>query len=105
MIIFNEKFKGTNVTINAMHPGAVRTEAGRDNDKLYLWFKKNIYDRILQSPEISARALYYLGVSSKLNGVSCKFFNLTKEENLAPQALDKQMAEKLWDLTLKILKI
>jgi len=56
----------------------------------------------LKSAKISAEALYYLGVSEELNGVSGKFFNLTTEEEPAPPALDKEVAYALWDQTLSI---
>ncbi|MFC1786207.1 short-chain dehydrogenase, partial [Candidatus Neomarinimicrobiota bacterium] len=66
MLIFNEHFKNTNVSINAMHPGAVKTDTGQDNGPVYRWFKRKFFDKALKSPEISAEALYYLGVPKKL---------------------------------------
>jgi NAD(P)-dependent dehydrogenase (short-subunit alcohol dehydrogenase family) len=101
MLIFDEHFKGTGVTINAMHPGAVKTETGQENGPVYRWFKKNMLDRSLRSPEISAEALYYLGASDKIRGISGKFFNLTTMEEPAPPALDTETAHELWDLSLK----
>ena len=44
----------------------------------------------------------YLGVSSKLDNISGKFFNLTTEEEPAPPALDKDAAEKLWEISCKL---
>lgn len=102
MIIFNEYFKDSGVTINAMHPGAVRTGTGRENSAFYKWYKRSVIDRLSQSPEISAEALYYLGVSKEMDGVSGKFFNLTTEEELAPPALDREAAQKLWEVSLSM---
>ncbi len=102
MIVFNEKFRDTGVTINTMHPGAVKTDTGQGNGPVYRWFKRNLFDKTLKTPEISAEALYYLGVSSDLNGVSGKFFNLTTEELPAPPAMDREAAYELWDETLKL---
>ena len=102
MLIFSEKLKGSAVTINTMHPGAVKTKTGQDNGPLYLWFKKNIFDRTLKSPQISAEALYYLGVSKELAGVSGKFFNLTTQEDPAPPAVDEEVAYELWQKTLEM---
>lgn len=103
MIVFDEHFKDTGVTINTMHPGAVKTETGQENGPVYRWFKRNFFDKTLKSPDISAEALYYLGVSDELDGVSGKFFNLTTREEPAPPALDKEVACDLWDITLKML--
>jgi retinol dehydrogenase 13 len=105
MIIFNERFRDTGVSINAMHPGAVKTETGQENGALYRWYKKNILDRTLKPAEISAEALYYLGVANELEGVSGKFFNLTKEEVPAPPALDAEAAQEIWEKSLKITKL
>jgi len=102
MHIFNEYFRISGVTINAMHPGAVKTETGQENGPLYLWYKRNILDRILRPVSISSDALYYLGVSSKLEGVSGKFFNLTAEEEPAPPALDIEAANELWAISLDL---
>ena len=70
MIVFDEHFQNTGVSINAMHPGAVRTETGQENGPAYLWFKRNFIDKTLRSPEISAEALYYLGVSKRWKRVA-----------------------------------
>jgi short-subunit dehydrogenase len=102
MIVFNEHFKNTGISINAMHPGAVKTDTGQENGPVYRWFKRNFIDKTLKSPEISAEALYYLGVSREIEGVSGKFFNLTTEEEPAPPALDKEVAYELWEKSLKL---
>jgi retinol dehydrogenase 13 len=102
MIVFNELFKNTGVTINTMHPGAVKTETGQENGLVYRWFKRNIFDKTLKSPEISAEALYYLGVANELDHVSGKFFNLTTPEEPAPPSTDGEVAYELWEKTLKM---
>lgn len=102
MIIFNEHFKDSGVTINTMHPGAVKTETGQENGVVYRWFKRNFFDKTLKTADISAEALYYLGVSAEMAAVSGKFFNLTYQEEPAPPALDSDVANSLWDLTLKL---
>ena len=99
MIKLNEYFKGTGVTVNAMHPGNVKTNSGQNNGKMYKLFKRILVDRTAKDAEISAEALYYLGVCSELESTSGKFFNLTTEEEPAPPALDKDAAEKLWLLS------
>ncbi len=102
MLVFSEYFSHSGVTINTMHPGAVKTDSGKDNGPLYQWYKKNILDKILKSPEISAEALYYLGVSKKVEGITGKFFHLTTEEEPAPPALDKEVAHALWYKSLEL---
>lgn len=102
MLIFADKFKNSSVTINTMHPGAVKSDSGKDNGKLYKWYKKNIIDRTLKPAENSAEALYYLGVSHDMEGKSGNFYNLTTLEEPAPPALDKEVAYELWQKTLEM---
>ncbi|MBN1895532.1 SDR family NAD(P)-dependent oxidoreductase [bacterium] len=102
MIVFAEQFKNTGVSINAMHPGAVKTETGQDNGPLYRWYKRHFIDKTLKSPDVSAEALYYLGVSKKMEAVSGRFFHLTTEEEPTPPALDKEVAYQLWEKSLDL---
>jgi short-subunit dehydrogenase len=101
MIILDDYCKNSGVTVNAMHPGNVKTETGQENGPVYRWFKRNFLDKGLRSPEISGEALYYLGASNEMEKVSGKFFNLTREEVPAPPALDKGAAGDLWKLSLE----
>jgi short-subunit dehydrogenase len=101
MYVFNEHFMGSGVSINSMHPGAVKSETGQENGPLYRWYKRNIMDKTLRPTEISAEALYYLGVSREIEGLSGKFFNLTRQEVPAPPALDAEAAHELWKKSIE----
>jgi NAD(P)-dependent dehydrogenase (short-subunit alcohol dehydrogenase family) len=103
MHIFARELAPSGVTINAMHPGMVRTETGKDNGKLYKWYKRTFIDSRSATPDISAEALYYLGASAALARTSDTFFHLTTEEELAPPALDMEAAEVLWEKTSMLL--
>lgn len=102
LISWSNSFAGSGVTVNAMHPGNVKTNSGQNNGTLYKLSKKIFVDRAANTPDISATALYYLGVSPALQGVSGKFFHLTTEEEPAPPALDKNAADELWQLSLAL---
>ncbi|WP_218150987.1 SDR family NAD(P)-dependent oxidoreductase [Trichococcus pasteurii] len=102
MIKFEEYFRGSGVTINAMHPGAVKTATGQDNGPLYKWFKKNVLDKTLNPVSVAAEAMYCLGVSEDLAAISGEFFNLTTLEEPAPPALDVENAIVLWEISLKM---
>ena len=102
MILFDEQCKNTGVSINAVHPGAVKTVTGQENGPIYRWFKNNLLDKTLKSADVSAEALYTLGVSKRFDSVSGKFFNLTTVEEPAPPARDREMAELLWEKSLDL---
>jgi len=91
------------VSINAMHPGMVRTQTGRDNGRFYQWYKKNVIDRLSASADVSAEALYYLGTSPDLAQTTDTFFHLTTVEELAPPAQDLEAAEALMAKTREFL--
>jgi retinol dehydrogenase-13 len=102
MLLLAEYFRPWGVTINALHPGAVRSGSGQENGAVYRWKKRHLYDKILRPAEISAESIYYLGVSDEIEGVSGKFFNLTTEEEPAPPALDKEAAYELWTKSVEM---
>jgi retinol dehydrogenase-13 len=102
MLVFEEYFRSAGVTINAMHPGAVRSETGQENGAFYRWVKRNLYDKMLRPTEIASESIYYLAVSSAMEGVSGKFFNLTTGEEPAPPALDKEAAYEIWAKSLEL---
>jgi retinol dehydrogenase 13 len=105
MLLFDEVFRPRGVTINAMHPGAVRSETGQENGAFYRWVKRHIYDAILRPTEIAAESIYYLGVSKEMEGISGKFFNLTTEEEPAPPALDREAAYEIWAKSVEMTKV
>lgn len=102
MLKLNEYFRESGVTINAMHPGNVKTNSGQNNGVIYKYFKKMLLDRNAQPVNFAAEALYYLGVSDEVAKSSGKFYNLTTEEEPAPPALDMAAAEKLWEISLEL---
>ena len=95
MHILSAELAPYQVTMNAMHPGMVRTQTGRDNGKFYQWYKRNVIDHFSASADVSAEALYYLGTSPALAQTTDVFFHLTIKEELAPPARDIEAAEAL----------
>ena len=104
-LLFDEYFRNSGVDINAMHPGAVRSETGKENGAFYRWFKRNLFDKMLRPTDIASESIYYLGVSKEMEGVSGKFFNLTTEEEPAPPALDKEAALEIWAKSVEMTKV
>jgi NAD(P)-dependent dehydrogenase (short-subunit alcohol dehydrogenase family) len=99
---FADRLRGTGVTINAMHPGDVRTNIGGNNGPLYRLFKNTIIRLMLKDPAISGEALYWLAASVEAGGASGKFFHLTTEEKPTATALDRELGKKVWALSRKL---
>jgi NAD(P)-dependent dehydrogenase (short-subunit alcohol dehydrogenase family) len=95
-----ERLQGSSVTINAMHPGEVKSAIGNNNGRLYKWYKANILWKSLKDTRISGEALHYLAADPAVEGVSGSYFNLTHSEKPAPHALDRNVGRAVWDKTL-----
>lgn len=94
-----QQLNGTGVTINAMHPGAVKTNIGLDNGPLYRWYRRNFINRFLDDPEIAGDALYYLAAAPELADVSGRYFNLTIEEPPASYVMDPALTPRVWQIS------
>jgi retinol dehydrogenase 13 len=97
--VLAEQLKGTGVTINAVHPGNVRTMIGLNNGRLYQWYQRTLIWPFLKDPVISGEAIYYLAAAPEMEGVSGKFFNLTIEEKPARHALDLATRKRMWEIS------
>jgi retinol dehydrogenase 13 len=99
---FADRLKGSGVTINAMHPGDVKTNIGNNNGPLYRWFLHHVTWRLLKDPVISGEALYYLAAAPELTAVSGRFFHLTIDEKPAAHALDREKGRKVWNMSIQL---
>jgi NAD(P)-dependent dehydrogenase (short-subunit alcohol dehydrogenase family) len=90
---------GTGVNINAMHPGAVKSNIGMDNGLLYQWSQRLLVRPFLRKTKISGDAIFYLAAAPEMQNVSGKFFNQTVEENPMPHALDRKLGKRVWQIS------
>ena len=98
----NDQLKGSQVTINALHPGDVRTNIGSNNGWLYKTFLRHVIWHTLKDPVISGDAIYYLASAPEMSAISGRFFNQTIEEKPAAHALDREMGKRILALTMKM---
>jgi retinol dehydrogenase 13 len=89
----------TQVTINAMHPGGVKTNIGNNNGPLYRWFSRNVIWHFLKDPKTSGEAIYFLAAAPELSNMSGRYFNRTVEEKPAPHALDRKLGKAVRDIS------
>jgi len=99
---FADLLSGSGVTINAMHPGAVKSNIGNNNGPLYRWYKDKIISRTLRDPAVAGQALHYLATAPELETVSGQYFNLTHPEKPAPHALDREVGRIVWKESLQL---
>lgn len=96
---FSEKLGESGVTINAMHPGEVRTNIGMNNGILYRTYQRYLLWWILKQPVISGNAIYYQAAAPEMAGISGRFFNQTIDEKPAPHALDRNLGKRVWSIS------
>ncbi|XP_078411476.1 retinol dehydrogenase 12 [Cetorhinus maximus] len=90
----------TGVTVNAVHPGVVRTEIMK-NHNLFLRIIFNLIGIFFfKSAEEGAVSTIYCAVSKELEGVSGKYIDSDCSVTLpSPTAQDQALAQKLWDIS------
>lgn len=103
-IKFARLLEGSGVTINAMHPGAVKSNIGQNNGFLYRFFFRHFTWYFLKDASISGDAIYYLCTDPKVKDISGKFFNLTIPEIPAKHARKESLIDPVWDLSLQLTK-
>ena len=96
------RLAGTGVTVNAAHPGAVRTELGQNNDAPILKFLTGLVRPFFRSPERGAETSIWLCSSAQVAGVTGGYFADCKEHKAHPRAHDRVAARRLWAESAKL---
>lgn len=100
-----DRLRGSGVTINAVHPGEVKTNIGMNNELLYRLYNRYFIRWFLKDVSISGNALYYAAAAPELAQTSGVFFNLTIPEKPARHALDRELGKKIWEISERLARI
>jgi NAD(P)-dependent dehydrogenase (short-subunit alcohol dehydrogenase family) len=93
-----ERLKGTFVTANCLHPGAVGTNFGKNNGgPMTLFFRAA--KPFMRSPEQGADTLIWLASSPDVEGVSGTYFSDRKEIEAKKIAHDPATRRRLWEIS------
>lgn len=99
------RLKGTNVTVNCCHPGAVMTEIGRHGPKILWYLFVLLFIPLFKTPMEGAQTQIRLALDPELSNVSGKYFSDCKEKNPSKQSQDDELAKWLWDKSVELLKL
>ncbi|HSE40237.1 MAG TPA: SDR family oxidoreductase [Acidobacteriota bacterium] len=95
------RLEGSNVTVNALHPGFLSTGIFREAPG----FVRFLVRLVAGSPRRGADAIIRLATVPEMQNISGKYFNGKKETPSSPISYDRAAAERLWkistDLTAK----
>ena len=95
------RLEGTGVTVNALHPGLVRTNIARNNGVLGRVVNFFIGARGV-SAEQGADTLVYLASSPEVEGISGRFFVNRRDVASSRLSYDTDLASGLWDLSQRL---
>ena len=96
-----ERVQGTRLTVNALHPGAVRSQLGAQN----AWYAGRILALVkpfLRTAERGAETSIYLATSDEVTTTSGEYFYDCKPKQTKPSARDQEQARRLWLLSERL---
>jgi len=91
-----DALKGSNTTINAVHPGVIKTKFGVEDRNSDMTFPMG---RL--SPEDGAKAQIYLSSSPEVQGLTGKYFNEMCMERSSSMSYNKELADILWQKSIE----
>ena len=96
-----ERVQGTRLTVNALHPGAVRSQLGAQNT----WYAGRILVLLkpfLRTAERGAETSIYLATSDEVTTTSGEYFYDCKPKKTKRTACDQEQARRLWELSERL---
>ncbi|MDC0227259.1 SDR family NAD(P)-dependent oxidoreductase [Alphaproteobacteria bacterium] len=92
------------ITVNCLHPGFVKTEFGKNNTGIVGLVIKFLMSFFAITVEEGAKTIIHLANNKDLQNITGKYFYKSKIEQPSEFAENKSSADRLWDLSIKILK-
>ncbi len=95
-----KRLEGTGVTINALHPGVIKTSLGDTADLKGKLSK--ILKTLFKSPDKGAEPVIYLATTDKVRDKTGSFFLLKREIPVIRSARDEVFSTRLWTLSERL---
>jgi retinol dehydrogenase 14 len=98
----------SNVTANALHPGAVSTNIAssrRGSQGILRRILQAIASPFLRTPEQGAQTLIYLATSPQVAGVTGNYYDDKEPVEPSEQARDDEAASRLWGESCKLVSL
>jgi NAD(P)-dependent dehydrogenase (short-subunit alcohol dehydrogenase family) len=95
----NRRRGGAAVAINAVHPGFVASNFGKNNSGVVGLFMKPLFGLFGRSVEEGAATSVYLAVAAEVEGFSGGYFVDRQAVKSSPLSYDQAVAQKLWDVS------
>lgn len=98
------RLKGTNITVNFLHPGMIDGGIWRNVPfplTIPMWFTKQFF----KTPQEGAQTSLFLACSEDLKNVTGKYYMDCKEWELQPYITSAQQHKILWEESVKMVKL
>jgi NAD(P)-dependent dehydrogenase (short-subunit alcohol dehydrogenase family) len=92
------RLEGTGVTVNAFHPGAVRTNLIARHGGFFKWIVNPIFALQALPVEQGAQTGVYLATAPEVEGVTGKYFGKCQPHASSPASYDREAQQRLWRL-------
>ncbi len=95
------QLKDTNITVNCLHPGVIKTQIGNNNQKWWLRWGKKIMFSLAKPAEEGAKTSLYLATSPEVEGKSGGYYDESTLSRSSRLSHDEALAKKLWEVSLQ----
>lgn len=95
------RLAGTGVTANALHPGVVATNFGKNNANWFGWGVKLLAPFFISASRGAATSVY-LASSPEVEGVNGKYFKRSKARRSSRWSYREPDQRRLWELSEKL---
>jgi NAD(P)-dependent dehydrogenase (short-subunit alcohol dehydrogenase family) len=99
-----DKLRETGITVNAVHPGGVRTQLARDFKGPLKWLFSIMMPLFFKSIEKGAETSIFVATDERLNNLTGKYFVNKKEEALKAIGFNEPNRKQLATITEKYVK-
>ncbi|MFF2890184.1 SDR family oxidoreductase [Paenibacillus sp. NPDC057967] len=96
------RLKGTRITVNALHPGAVSTDIGVNRSTGFGTLVHRMLRPFFLTPEQGSATAIYLATSPDVQGVSGGYYYKQKLAPVTARASDAEEASRFWSWSEKV---
>jgi NAD(P)-dependent dehydrogenase (short-subunit alcohol dehydrogenase family) len=98
----SEKLKKDDITVNSLNPGLTGTQMGVDRETGSGKFLARIVKLFFLTPEKGAATTIYLATSQEIANVTGEYFFKKKIAKISKLAQNKEVAKRLWDVSVNL---
>lgn len=99
------RLSGTGITVNAVHPGCVKTDILKSTRSLITLFTSVLFLVVGKTPEEGAQTTIRAAVDPRLEKTTGKYFADCKEDKVSKDAEDKVLARRFFELSEQIVGV